>query len=164
MVIEGEEKGWLEVCVCVLVWFVRRCENLGPKMANLRSVKNVWMHLRSSRDKKGSSGVRGLLLGLLIPWPSHPFRACLRSDSLALCVDDSAPPADLICYVFLLPRRPLHLNHHCPRAGPSLPFFFFFFSKESVKGTFQAGLMSLDRMNVGGKSSNEETLDSKVQF
>lgn len=29
--------------------------------------QNVWMHLRVSRDKKGSSGVRGLLLGLPNP-------------------------------------------------------------------------------------------------
>lgn len=83
--------------------------------------QNVWMHLRASRDKKGSSGVQGLLLGLLIPRPSHPFRACLRSGSLALRVDDQAPPADLICYVFLLPRLPSTSTIIVPERDPRSP-------------------------------------------
>lgn len=123
VVIEGgkkkeKKKAGGNVCVCVCVRdgcrFLRgsdreRCEKKKKKLGRdgePEKRQNVWMHLRASGDKKGSSGVRGLLLGLLIPRPSHPFRACLRSGSLALRADDPAPPADLICYVFLLPRLP----------------------------------------------------------
>lgn len=115
------ESGWKCVCVCVCkcsLWGTEECsENLGWD-SKPEERQNVWMHLRMSRDKKGSSGVRGLLLGLLIPRPSHPFRACLRSGSLALCVDDPAPPADLICYVFLLPRLPSTSTIIVPERDP----------------------------------------------
>lgn len=119
VVIEGgkkreKKKAGGNVCVCVRVTVAGFCvarigsaakKKLG-RDGEPEKRQNVWMHLRASGDKKGSSGVRGLLLGLLIPRPSHPFRACLRSGSLALRADDPAPPADLICYVFLLPRLP----------------------------------------------------------
>lgn len=125
VVIEGKKRLFMRaggnVCVCVCkcsLWGTEECsENLGWD-SKPEERQNVWMHLRMSRDKKGSSGVRGLLLGLLIPRPSHPFRACLRSGSLALCVDDPAPPADLICYVFLLPRLPSTSTIIVPERDP----------------------------------------------
>ena len=126
VVIEGKKKKRQRMEMCVRAGVGLRgseecCVKSWAEMANLRSVKNVWMHLRASRDKKGSSGVRGLLLGLLIPRPSHPFRACLRSGSLALRADDPAPPADLICYVFLLPRLPSTSTIIVPERDPRSP-------------------------------------------
>lgn len=125
----------VEVCASL-------CENLGKPEER----QNVWMHLRTGRDKKGSWGARGLLLGLLIPRPSHPFRACLRSDSLALCVDEPAPPADLICYVFpLSPPPPTSPTVAPPQLSLSLSGTLAACFKEPAKGTFQAKAMSLDK-------------------
>lgn len=118
------ESGWECVCVCVLLWFARSLRSAMKKLGwdgKPEERQNVRTHLRASRDKKGSSGARGLLLGLLIPRPSHPFRACLRSGSLALRADDPAPPADLICYVFLLPRLPSTSTIIVPERDPHSP-------------------------------------------
>lgn len=133
----GEKKGYawerVEMCVCagVVCEALRSAMKSWAEMANLRSVKNVWMHLRASRDKKGSSGVQGLLLGLLIPRPSHPFRACLRSGS-PRGRPSSASRFNMLCVP--APPAPLHLNHYCPRAGPPLPA-----SRSLLKAPFKPG-------------------------
>lgn len=79
------------------------------------------MHLRASGDKKGSSGARGLLLGLPNPQAQPSLQGMPQICSLALRADDPAPPADLICYVFLLPRLPSTSTIIVPERDPRSP-------------------------------------------
>lgn len=102
--------------------------------ANLGRVKTSGCICVRAETRRGLWLSEGFSLAWLIPRPSHPFRACLRSGSLALRADDSAPPARFNMLCVPAPPTPLHLNHHCPRAGPLLLRF-----KEPAKGTFQAG-------------------------
>jgi len=147
-----DESGWkcgdmrVCVCVCVCVWFARSAMKSWGWDGEPEKRQNVWMHLRASGDKKGSWGSRGLLLGLLIPRPSHPFRACLRSGSLALSLraDDPAPPADLICCVFPLPRLPPPPPPSLSQSGTPASTA----SRSPAKGTFQGRVMSPDKACV----------------
>lgn len=81
------------------------------------------------------------------PRPSHPFRACLRSGSAALSQrpSSSAGRFNMLCVLPCIPHHH-HLNHHCPAGGTAAPCF-----KEPAKGTFQAGVMSLDKDSVEAK-------------
>lgn len=91
------------------------------EMANLRRVKMSGCICVRAETRRGLRERKGFSLASLIPRPSHPFRACLRSGSLALCADDPAPPADLICYVFLLPRLPSTSTTIVPEWDPRSP-------------------------------------------
>lgn len=136
------------MCLCVCV-----CENLGKPEER----QNVWMHLRTGRDKKGSSGARGLLLGLLIPRPSHPFRACLRSDSLALRGRASSA-FNMLCVPTLPCLPPPTVASPPPQLSLSLSGTLAACFKEPAKGTFQAKAMSLDK----GESGDEEGMSLKI--
>lgn len=100
--------------------------------------------------------MRGLLLAPpphKSPRPSHPFRACLRSGSAALSQrpSSSAGRFNMLCVLPSIPHRQHHhhLNHHCPASGTAAPCF-----KEPAKGTFQAGVMSLDKDSVAVKEES----------
>lgn len=135
----GKKKDFVNVCMCV--WKLRlRLQTWGASkcldaFAYERRQEGVFGRARSSS------------LASLIPRPSHPFRACLRSDSLALSVWTSQlRQQDLICYVFppLLSLPPPQLS--LSLSGTLAPCF-----KEPAKGTFQTRVMSLDKGKVGMK-------------
>lgn len=139
VVIEGKKRLRMRADgnACVRRWGLWGSEESHEKLGwdgKPEKRQNVRTHLRASRDKKGSLGVQGLLLGLPNPqaqpslqgmpqiWLSGSPRGRPRSASRfnMLCVP--APPA------------PLHLNHHCPRAGPPLPA-----SRSLLKAPFKPG-------------------------
>lgn len=108
----------MRVCAAGVCEALRSLMKSWVEMANLRSVKMSGRICAQAETRRGLRLCKGFSLASLIPRPSHPFRACLRSGSLALHADDPAPPADLICYVFLLPRLPSTSTIIVPERDP----------------------------------------------
>lgn len=128
------------------------------EMANLRSVKTSGCICAQAETRRGLWVCKGFSLASLIPRPSHPFRACLRSGFLALHANYPAPLADLICYVFLLPWLSLP-QPSLSQSGTPAPCF-----KEPTKGTFQAGWCLWIRSMYGrGKVTMRRLWDSRYR-
>lgn len=125
----------VRVCVCGLRGSAMKS---WAEMANLKSVKNVWMHLRASRDKKGSRG-----LARAPPRPPNPQAQPSLQGMPQICAPwlsprrrpSSAGRFNMLCVP--APPAPLHLRPALSQSGTPAPRF-----KEPAKGTFQAGAMS----------------------
>lgn len=128
------ESGWK--CVCALVWFAR----LGGV---LRKVGLRWQTWEASKRldafacERRQEGVFGCARAS--PWPPNPQAQPSLQGMPQIWLSgsprgrpSSASRFNMLCVPS--PPAPLHLNHHCPRAGPPL-----LASRSLLKAPFKPG-------------------------